>query len=184
MCQLYLNFLKKKMIGKCERLSVTLYYFDNKTKFKIVYMSHVIGTLIYSQWSIWESAVLQCPIKHKTSTLPRGNFEQKKYIMLLWANGTNGIIFFLLRGNLPTAPYSSTLAWTIPWMEEPGRLQSMGSLRVGHDWATSLWLFTFMYWRRKWQPTPVFLPRESQGWGSLVGCSIWGRTELDTTEVT
>ena len=72
------------------------------------------------------------------------------------------------------APYSSTLAWEIPWTEEPGRLQSMGSLGVGHDWATSLSLFTFMHWRRKWQPTPVFLPGESQGWGSLVGCRLWG----------
>ena len=77
------------------------------------------------------------------------------------------------------APHSSTLAWTIPWMEEPGRLQSMGWLRVGHDWVTSLSLFTFMHWRRKWQPTLVFLLGESQGWGSLVGC-----TELDTTEAT
>ena len=59
--------------------------------------------------------------------------------------------------------HSSTLAWKIPWMEEPGGLQSMGSLRVGHDWETSLSLFTFMHWRRKWQPTPVFLPGESQG---------------------
>ena len=64
------------------------------------------------------------------------------------------------------ATHSSTLAWKIPWMEEPGRLQSMGSLRVGHDWATSLSLFTFMHWRRKWQPTPVFLPGESQGRGA------------------
>ena len=77
---------------------------------------------------------------------------------------------------------SSTLAWKIPWMEEPGRLQSMGSLGVGHDWATSLSLFTFMHWRRKWQPTPVFLPGEFQGWGSLVGCRLWGCTESDTTE--
>ena len=153
------------------------------------------------------------------------------------------------------APHSSTLAWKIPWMEEPGRLQSMGSLRVRQDWATSLsrigegngnplqcscpenprdgepgglpsmgshrvghdwsdlavavqshgegngtplqysclenpldrgawwaavhgvdknqtrlsdFTFTFMNW--KWQPTPVFLPGESQGWRSLVGC--------------
>ena len=120
------------------------------------------------------------------------------------------------------ALHSSTLAWKIPWMEEPGRLQSMGSLelhttewlhfhfslsytgegngnplqcsclenprdgeawwtalygshRVGHDWsdlaaaaaATSLSLLTFMHWRRKWQPTPAFLPGESQGRGSL-----------------
>ena len=81
------------------------------------------------------------------------------------------------------APHSSTLAWKIPWTEEPGRLQSMGWRRVRHDWATSLWLFTFMRWKRKWQPT-VFLPGESQGWGSLVGCHLWGHTELDRTEVT
>ena len=68
-------------------------------------------------------------------------------------------------------------------MEEPGRLQSMGSLRVGHAWATSHSLFTFMHWRRKWQPTPIFLPRESQGRGSLVGCRLWGHTESDRTEV-
>ena len=73
------------------------------------------------------------------------------------------------------APHSSTLAWRIPWTEKPGRLQSMGSRRVRHDWATSLSVFTFMHWRRKWQPTPVFLPGESQGWGSLVGCRLWGR---------
>ena len=81
-------------------------------------------------------------------------------------------------------PHSSTLAWKIPWMEEPGRLWSMGSRRVRHDWATSLSLFTFMHWRRKWQPTPVFLPGESQGRGSLVGCRLWGHTESDTTEAT
>ena len=43
------------------------------------------------------------------------------------------------------APHSSTLAWKIPWMEEPGRLQSMGSRRVRHNWATSLSLFTFHF---------------------------------------
>ena len=77
------------------------------------------------------------------------------------------------------APHSSTLAWEIPWMEEPGRLQSMGSLRVGHDWATSLSLFPFMHWRRKWQPTPVFLPGESQGrgawWAAVYGVTEWTR---------
>ena len=77
------------------------------------------------------------------------------------------------------APHSSTFAWKIPWMEEPGRLQSMGSHGVGR-----LNDFTFMHWRRKWQPTPVFLPRESQGQGSLVGRRLWGRTESDTTEAT
>ena len=82
------------------------------------------------------------------------------------------------------APHSSTLAWKIPWMEEPGGQQSMGSLRVGVDSVTSLSLFTFMHWRRKWQPTPVFLPGESQGWRNLVGCRLWGHTESDRTEAT
>ena len=79
------------------------------------------------------------------------------------------------------APHSSTLAWKIPWMEEPGGLQSMGSLWVGHDWATSLSLFTFMHWRRQWQPTPVFLPGESQGreawWAAVYGVAQ-SRTQL------
>ena len=82
------------------------------------------------------------------------------------------------------ATHSSVLAWKIPRTEEPGGLQSMGSLRVGQDSATSLSLFTFLHWRRQWQPTPVFLPGESQGRGSLVGCRLWGRTESDTTEAT
>ena len=77
------------------------------------------------------------------------------------------------------APHSSTLAWKIPWTEEPGGLQSVGSLRVRHHWATSLSLFTFIHWRRKWQPTPVFFPAESQGQRSLVGCRLWGSTESD-----
>ena len=67
------------------------------------------------------------------------------------------------------ATQSSTLAWKIPW-EELGRLQSMGSLRVRHDWAASLSLFTFMHWRRKWQPTPVFLlgPRDGGAWWAAI----------------
>ena len=77
------------------------------------------------------------------------------------------------------APPSSTLHWKIPWMEEPGRLQAMGSLRVRHDWATSLSLFTFMHWRRKWQPTPVFWPGESQGQGSLVA-AVYGVAQSRT----
>ena len=96
------------------------------------------------------------------------------------------------------ATHSSILAWKIPWTEEPGRLQSMGSQRVGHDWATSLtfgkasllaqiiknpsqwrrhgfdpWLGKIS-WRRKWQPTPVFLPKEFQGQRNLAGYGPWG----------
>ena len=82
------------------------------------------------------------------------------------------------------APHSSTLAWKIPWMEELGGPQSMGSLRVGQDSATLLSLFTLLHRISQWQPTPVFLPGEPQGRGSLVGCRLWGRTESGMTEAT
>ena len=64
------------------------------------------------------------------------------------------------------APHSSTLAWKIPWMEEPGRLQSMGSLIVWHNWATSLSLFTFTHWRRKWQEHSSVLAWRIPGTGA------------------
>ena len=102
----------------------------------------------------------------------------------LWFQGFCLKLLCSPRPEKAMALHSSTLAWKIPWTEEPGRLQSKGSLGVGHDWATSLSLFTFMHWGRKWQPTPVFLPGESQVPGSLVGCHLWGRTESDTTEAT
>ena len=79
------------------------------------------------------------------------------------------------------APHSSTLAWKIPWTEEPGGLQSVGLLGVGHDWAPSLSLFTFMHWRRKWQPTPVFLlenPRDGGAWRAAVYGVAPSRTRL------
>ena len=75
------------------------------------------------------------------------------------------------------ATHSSTLAWKIPWMEEPA-VHGVAKSR------TRLSDFTFMHWRRKWQPTPVFLPGESQGRWGPVGCCLQGRTEWDTTEAT
>ena len=81
------------------------------------------------------------------------------------------------------APYSSTFAEKIPWMEEPGGLQSMGSLRVGHDRATSF-TFHFHALEREMATHSSVLAWRIPGMGSLVGCRLWGRTELDTTEVT
>ena len=100
------------------------------------------------------------------------------------------------------ATHSSTLAWRIPWREEPGRLQSMGSQWVGHNWATSLHFTSLHFpgglvvknhlqfrelrfdpwarkipWRRKWLPTPLFLPGKSHGQRSLAGYSPWGHKE-------
>ena len=106
---------------------------------------------------------------------------------LLWTYKLFSIFFNLLVNTINGEGNGTPLQYSClenPWTEEPGRLQSMGSLKVGHDWATWLLLFSFMHWRRKWQPTPVFLPGESQGWQSLVGCHLWGSTESDTTEVT
>ena len=87
----------------------------------------------------------------------RGERRRIESVLRAWRAGVwpckARIIKEQLRGI--TATHSSTLAWRIPWMEEPHRLQSMGSQRVRHDWATSLSLFTFLHWRRKWQPTRV-----------------------------
>ena len=116
--------------------------------------------------------------------LPTPVFWPREYHELYSRWGCKELNMTIPLGEKAMASHSSTLAWKIPWMEEPGSLQSMGSLRVGHYWATSLSLFTFMHWRRKWQPTPVFLPGGSQGWQSMVGCCLWGRTESDTIEET
>ena len=126
--------------------------------------------------------------------MPDPGTEVHRFLLLTYTWHTTTTLFTVVIQIIPKgtcnkqlmekamATHSSTLAWKIPWTEEPGGLQSMGSVRVGHDWATSLSLFTFMHWRRKWQPTPVFLPGESQGRGSLVAC-IYGvaqcRTQLN-----
>ena len=111
-----------------------------------------------------------------------GNWSSVTGMRPCITSGFNGCWFSLAEKAM--AAHSGTLAWRIPWTDEPGGLQPMGSWSVGHDWATSLSLFTLMHWRRQWRPTPVFLPGESQGRGSLVSCRLWGRTASDTTETT
>ena len=79
------------------------------------------------------------------------------------------------------APHSSTLAWQIPWTEKPGRLQSMGSLRVGHDSVTSLSLFAFMHWKRKCNPllcSCLENPRDGGAWWAAVYGVAQSRTRL------
>ena len=83
------------------------------------------------------------------------------------------------------APHSSTLAWKIPWTQEPGGLHAVhGVAKSQAQLRDFTFAFHFQALERKWQPTPVFSPGESQGRGSLVGCCLWGRTESDTTEAT
>ena len=79
------------------------------------------------------------------------------------------------------APHSSTLAWKIPWMEEPGRLQSMGSLRGGHDWATSLALFTFMALEKEMathSSSCLESPRDRGAWWAAVYGVAQSQTQL------
>ena len=73
------------------------------------------------------------------------------------------------------APHSSTLAWKIPWTEEPGGLQSLSDFTF---------IFHFHVLEKEMATHSMFLPGESQGWGSLMGCRLWGRTESDMTEAT
>ena len=95
--------------------------------------------------------------------------------------------YFILIGLIASFGESTRLQYSClenPMDRGAWRVWSMGSIRVAHDWVTSLSLFTFMHWRRKWQPTPVFLPGESQGQRSLAGWHLQGHTESDMTEVT
>ena len=82
------------------------------------------------------------------------------------------------------ATHSSTLAWKIPWVEEPGRLKSMGVVKSQRLLSDFTFTFHFHVLEKEMATTPVFLPGESQGWGSLVVCCLWGHTESDTTEAT
>ena len=143
------------------------------------------GTLLYCWW--------ECDWYSHYGDQYRGSLKKLKTVTIWSSNLTPGHISrkdknpnfkryihpYSTHPEKAMAPHSSTFAWKIPWTEEPGRLQSMGSLRIRHDWATSLSLFTFMHWRRKWQPTPVFLPGESQGRGSLVA-AVYGVAQSRT----
>ena len=82
------------------------------------------------------------------------------------------------------APHSSTFAWKIPWMEEPGRLQSMGSLES--DTAKRLHFHFSLSCTGEGNGNPLQCswPGESQGRGSMLGYRLWGRTESDMTEAT
>ena len=82
------------------------------------------------------------------------------------------------------APHSSTLAWKNPVDGGAWKAAVHGVAKSRTRLSDFTFTFTFMHWRRKWQPAQVFVPGESQGQGSLVGCRLWGRTESDTTEVT
>ena len=139
---------------------------------KVLHNTSVLSEMLITNQVRWEWCVSwEWLIPSLTSLLDAGVHTRLETITGCVPSFLGLEISYVARGKA-MAPHSSTLAWKIPRTEESGRLQSMGLLRVEHDWATSLSLSTFMHWRRKWQPTPVFLPGESQGWGSLVGCRL------------
>ena len=87
----------------------------------------------------------------------------------LFQNFPQFVVIHTVKLEKAIAPHSSSLAWKIPWTEEPGRLQSMGSLRVGHNGATSLSLFIFMHWWRKWLTHSSVLAQRIPGIGEPGG---------------
>ena len=118
--------------------------------------------------------------RHREQTY---GYQGKRREGINWAIGIDIYTLLYIKLEKAMAPHSSTLAWKITWTEEPGAAVP----GVSASWtrlSSFAFTFHFHHWRRKWQPTPVFLPGESQGLGSLVGCCLWGRTESDTTKVT
>ena len=111
------------------------------------------GLACYNSWG--------CKELETTEQLNWTELNWRAYNLKFLITRKKTFVTMCVYGGEGNGTHSSTLAWKIPWTEEPRGLPSMGLLRVEHDWATSL--FTFMHWRRKWQPTAVFLPGESQG---------------------
>ena len=115
---------------------------------------------------------------HQTAALhisiPPGAWQPP--LTLCFSEFDSFVLFCAKLSEKAMAPHSSTPAWKIPWTEKPGGLQSMGSWRVRYDWVTSLSLFTFMHWRRQWQPPPVFLPgglhRVGHDWNDLAAAAV------------
>ena len=125
---------------------------------------------------------LRCLLLGRKATTNLDNiFKTRDITLPTKVHIVKAIVFIVVMLEKEMATHSSTLAWKIPGTVEPGRLQSMGLLGVGHDSATSLSLFTFMHWRRKWQPTPYSClenPRDRGAWWAAVSGVAQSRTRL------
>ena len=144
----------------------------------------VVPSLLHSSSSLSPQIWMACSLTSfralLTYHLLSEDFQDHHHMLYLFA-----LFIFLLLNSLlekAMATHSSTLAWKIPWTEEPGGLQSMGSLRVGHDWATSLSLFLSCI---EGNGTPVQYsclenPRDGGAWWA----AVYGVQGSDTTEAT
>ena len=111
-------------------------------------------------------------------------FQQLFKIMVCTFFFSHNVIAHLIEKAM--APHSSTPAWKIPWTEEPGRLQSTGSWRVGHNWVTSLSLFTFMHWRGNGNPLQCSClenPRDGGAWWAAIYGVAQSRTRLNRLSI-
>ena len=135
--------------------------------------SMVLSIICALTHALTASLVTVSPLSPSLCFSPRISLFFFEYVRFTLTSGSLHLLF-LLHGPIHPAVLGRTNAAS-------GRDERTGQIIRG---SSELSLFTFMHWRRKWQPTPVFLPRESQGRRSLVGCHLWGHTESDTTETT
>ena len=130
---------------------------------------HLAGTLQTPCWNLADTLLEPCRVWHQTLAPAR----------VLW--GGSGVIRSLdvSRAQVPVQIITGNL--TCNWERESRLSKHYIDYFWSHAWNwTQLW----SVWRRKWQPTPVFLPGESQGQGSLVSCRLWDCIESDMTEAT
>ena len=162
-----IHLQERRIQGKLCKLMFSLTSFPFKSLLLLRCRARVHAFLVLST----QQALSQCLWRKEESKSVYFQFK----IYLLFSRTYNG------EGN-GTPPQCSCLENP---MDGGARQAAVHGVAEGRTRLSDLFsLFTFMHWRRKWQHTPVFLPGESQGWRSLVGCRLWGRTESDTTEVT
>ena len=134
-------------------------------------VSPVQGSALRLKGSLHSPSLLM--VKNKKQSVTKLRLDWRKHLIYMY-------LFTFME--MAMAPHSSTLlAWKIPWTEEPGRLQSMGFLRVGRGWATSLPLFTFIRWRRNGNPLQCSClenPRDRGAWWAAVCGVAQSRTWL------
>ena len=124
--------------------------------------------------------ILCCPLLFPPSIFPSNRvFSNESILHIRWPN------YCSFSFNIsPCNEYSGLISFRMDWLNLLAVQGTLQSLRQNHSSKASILQPSAFFIRRKWQPTPVFLPGESQGRRSLLGCRLWGRTGLGMTEAT